>query len=132
MPKPPSFETCIMREGDEACPEGWPIKHLLYGEVNDQRECTACTCSAPSGGSCTAFVALHDDSACVTLRGSNIVHAGDPTLCMDLSPGAGLAAKSATLLTYERGTCTPEGGQAVGELVLSNARTFCCLDASAT
>ncbi|MDI3291463.1 hypothetical protein [Polyangium sp. 15x6] len=131
VPKPPSFETCIMREGDEPCPEGWPIKHLLYGEVNDQRECTACTCGAPSGGSCTVFAALHEDTACSTLRGSLVITTADPTLCTDLSPSVGLAAKSATLLTYEPGTCAPEGGQAVGDLVLLDARTFCCLDAPA-
>jgi len=131
VPKPPSFETCIMREGDEPCPEGWPIKHLLYGEVNDQRQCSACTCSAPSGGSCTAFAAVHGDATCSTLQGSLVVTTGQEPKCLDLTIGAGLAAKSATLLTYEPSTCTPEGGQAVGDLVLLDARTFCCLDVPA-
>jgi len=126
---PPSFLTCVARSGDEPCPAGWPVKHLLYNEVDDQRTCTECTCSAPSGGSCTVFIGLHEDSTCATLRGSNIVTTGEGPKCMDLLHGTGLAAKSASVLTYERGACTPEGGQAEGDLVLGDARTFCCLEA---
>jgi len=37
------FATCLMHEGDEPCPEGWPDKRLFYGQVDDQRQCEACT-----------------------------------------------------------------------------------------
>ena len=42
-------------------------------------------------------------------------------------PGDGIAAKSAELIAYQAGSCEPIGGKPVGEVVLSEPVTFCCL-----
>lgn len=46
--------------------------------------------------------------------------------CTDLAPGIALAGKSAELLDYTKGSCTPTGGELVGDLALAGQVTVCC------
>lgn len=128
----PGFGACVYRSGDEPCPEGWPVRHLFYGEVKDERYCTECACSAPAGGDCSVYVAVYTDTNCATAIGSTTVKASEPAKCVDLPSGAGLAGKTAAQVSYAPGKCMPEGGEVAGELLLLDARTFCCREGSTT
>jgi len=132
VPQNPDFLTCVHRDGDEPCPEGWPVRHLLYGEVEDKRVCTECTCSERSGGLCSVFAAVYSDDTCGTQAGSTVAVVGEPPQCADLAPGTALAGRFAEGLDYQPGSCMAQGGEVVGEVVLTEPRTFCCLEASTT
>ncbi|MDI1480415.1 hypothetical protein [Polyangium sp. y55x31] len=126
VPSPPGFSPCVLREGDHPCPEGWGDRHLLYGQVEDDRACSACTCSEPSGGTCDVLASIFSEPACGQLNLSLTVSAGMVSPCHDFMPGTQLSGKRIDALTYEPGTCTPSGGELVGDLVLAEATTVCC------
>jgi hypothetical protein len=123
----PGFAACVYHAGDEQCPDGWPIKHLLYGHVEELRTCSDCACDAPTGGKCTAKVHVYGDAMCVTEWASFTISSTDLSSCHDLSNGIALAGKAAELLAHEPGICAPSGGELVGDLVLADAKTFCCV-----
>ncbi|UQA62797.1 hypothetical protein [Polyangium aurulentum] len=123
----PGFAACVHHAGDEQCPEGWPVKHLLYGHVDDQRTCSECACEAPTGGKCTAKGHVYGDTTCAAEWASLSVSSDDPSKCIDLISGVALAGKTAELLAHQPGTCAPSGGEPIGALLLADAKTFCCL-----
>ena len=45
---------CIHQSGDLACPTGTPFtaRHVFYRDDSDDRDCSLCTCGAPSGSVC--------------------------------------------------------------------------------
>jgi hypothetical protein len=95
--------------------------------VDDQRSCSECACGAPTGGKCTAKVHVYGDATCVTEWDSSTVSSDDPAKCSELIGGVALAGKAAELLAHEPGICAPIGGEPVGDLLLADARTFCCM-----
>jgi hypothetical protein len=74
------------------------------------------------------FAAVYSDNACGVQGGSTVVKAGPVPNCVDLAPGDALMGKTAEILDYQPGTCLPEGAEAIGEVLLADARTFCCLE----
>src|SRR5262249_14945047 len=45
---------CVFQSGDVDCPmAAYVNKSLFYSAVNDSRGCSACTCKAVDGGTCT-------------------------------------------------------------------------------
>lgn len=47
---------CLVREGSHTCPPGWSTEEPsggLYTSFDDQRVCSSCECSPPSGGKCS-------------------------------------------------------------------------------
>lgn len=121
------FSTCIMRDGEHTCPEGWGgARHVLYGHVEDNRACSACTCGAPSGGFCKVKYRIFSSPMCTVEESAENVSTGMVAPCRDFMPGTALAGKTAELLEYTKGTCTPSGGEVEGELVLADAMTVCC------
>ena len=61
QPAPFEGRVCISKGGDQTCPAaGYTEKHVAFGEVFDGRSCSACTCEAAVGGSCTLSVNLYD------------------------------------------------------------------------
>jgi hypothetical protein len=115
-----------MREGEHLCPEGWGDQHVLYEKIEDTRECSACTCSAPNGGTCEVLASVWRSAGCSQIGASNAVFAGMIPPCIDVMPGIAMASKSAELVSYTKGTCAPSGGDVKGELVLDNPTTVCC------
>jgi len=59
------------------------------------------------------------------------VYSGVLPACANYMPGAALAGKTAELVDYTKGTCTPNGGELVGKLELANQVTVCCQSSSA-
>lgn len=128
IPSPPDFAICLYHVSDVSCPDSYPEKHLVYSDFDDQRACSACTCSAPAGGSCSANLHVFKDSVCSTpLLGSvPLSSLGSP--CFDITPaGSPLGSKTVTALAYTPGSCAPSGGEPSGDVVATNPSTFCCL-----
>ncbi|MDI1442394.1 hypothetical protein [Polyangium sp. 6x1] len=126
VPTPPSFSSCLYREGDHACPEGWGEKVLLYGYVEDKRTCAECECSEPSGGFCNVKFRIFSDAACTIEKEAADVSTGMTAPCKDLMPGTQISSKSTVVLEYTKGACTPSGANTEGELVLLDPVTVCC------
>ncbi len=120
------YASCIFREGEHLCPEGWGgERHVLYGKIKDDRECSACTCGSPTGGTCEVeWHAFHAGGCTMDTKG--YIYAGMIAPCIPLMPGTQLSGKAAELLNYTKGTCTPGGGEAIGELTLDKPATVCC------
>ncbi len=129
LPSPGArFATCLMHAGDEPCPEGWPNKRLFYGQVDDQRQCPECTCGPPTGATCAVKVQVYGDAACSATELEVNLSPGMVNDCFPLMPGVALSGKAAELLDYKPGTCEPQGSEPVGDVVLADATTFCCLE----
>jgi hypothetical protein len=125
----PGFAQCLVQKGDNACPDTYPDKHLLYKGFVDTRACTPCECSAPIGGNCTASVSVFKDPLCGTpiLGGSYGIDSTGPA-CIDILPsGQAFGSKLATAPVYSPGVCQISGGMAIGEAVPEEPSTFCCL-----
>ncbi|TKD13078.1 hypothetical protein [Polyangium fumosum] len=125
-PASDDYASCIFREGEHLCPEGWGgERHVLYGVVKDERECSACTCGPPTGATCQVEWHTYHQPAC-SMDSKGYVYAGMDAPCHDFMPGTQLSGKTAELLNYTKGTCTPTGGAVVGELTLDKPVTVCC------
>jgi hypothetical protein len=121
-----------MHDGDQVCPDGWTgAKHVLYGDIKDSRECSPCGCDAPQGGTCQVKWQTFALPACSTENASGETYAGMLPACHDFMPGTALAGKTADIINYTKGTCTPNGGELVGKLELANQVTVCCQSSSA-
>jgi hypothetical protein len=110
------FALCLAQDGDLACPDGWPNKHLTFP---DYYECV-CSCGPPTGESCSSTLSVYADSSCSQPIGSAVVSSDKPPVCIDTAPGSPFGSKSATPPLYQSGTCTPT-------LYKSLPETLCCL-----
>jgi len=130
LPNPgPDFSICIHKEGDEACPDSWPVRILYYDEVDDQRTCAPCGCDKPTDAMCSYRLTLGSDSACSVVTFENVIGTGMPNGvgCADLGIGIALGSKAAEIVEFSKGSCTPTGGVPIGDLILDKPTTFCCL-----
>ena len=109
------FSVCLVDVGDDACPAGWPDKHLYF---YDSDACQ-CTCGPATGESCSTTVTVFGDASCSTPLGSTSV-SSSASACIDVPPGSTIAGVRATPPTYQAGTCTPM-------LTKSKVSTLCCL-----
>ncbi len=131
---PPGFALCIFHEDEMDCPTEpgnvFTEQHLFYKGVEDNRQCSACTCGAPTGSACTAALSIYkgNDLTCsgpTVVQGLTISSAG-PT-CLDVQlPGQALGSKSAGPTTYLPGTCPAMGGDGSGSATPTKPATFCC------
>jgi hypothetical protein len=117
---------CIYKDGEQnACPgEPFTEKHVFYGDADDTRACSACSCDAPKGGKCTATIKVHTSANCTDASPTTFQAGSCGTL-----PAANNAVfgREATNITVTPGTCAPKGGAATGSVVPVNATTFCCI-----
>jgi hypothetical protein len=126
IPGGPSFSACLMKEGDLACPAGWNDRHLLYGEIVDSRECSACSCDAPTGGTCKVKWRTFAASGCGAENAAADVYAGMMAPCHEYMAGVALSGKTAEVQEYTKGTCAPSTGGVHGDLILEQPATVCC------
>ena len=105
---------CIHKDGDEACPDGFPARTLVYGDFTDTRSCAACTCAAPSGIACPINTYA---GACgnmgITLDQGGVCDNDNYYSIARLGPAAG-------------GSCPPSGGEPSGGLEPISPITVCC------
>jgi hypothetical protein len=116
---------CIWQAGDTAtCPPEYPNQTVLSGGVDDGRACSACSCSAPSGRSCSGTMSVYEGGTCA---GTAIDVPTNGSTCVPLS----IATTSASLISnysLSGGSCNASGGAATGSATALNPRTICCAD----
>ena len=131
-PIPPGFKACIFYDGESACPNDDPgnsftEQHVLYKGVQDDRQCSACSCGAPTGSTCKAQVSIYEGASCSTSPLLSIPITSVMSACFDITlPGQALGSKSAGPTTYLPGTCPPGGGDGSGTAIPIKPSTFCC------
>ena len=132
-PPPPGFALCVFQKGENACPtdagNDFTEQHVFYRGVQDDRECSACTCGPPTGSACTATISIYK-GANLTCSGpalATIPVSSKSQTCLDIQlPGQALGSKSAAPTTYLPGTCPAMGGDGNGVATPTNPATFCC------
>jgi hypothetical protein len=131
-PPPPGFKTCILYDGERACPNDYPgntftEQHIFYQGLKDDRQCSACSCGAPTGSICTAQLSVYEGASCsASPLMSNPISSAMPA-CFDIPiPGQSLGSKSAGPTTYLPGTCLAMGGDGSGTAIPTEPATFCC------
>ena len=129
-PPPAGYKLCFVANDIDvavSCPPGWTDQHVGWREHNNTRVCSACTCGAPEGASCTVRANVYADDACTDARGSIELSSVDASQCLDLPVGTALGSKTAEILSYQAGTCASSTSKIVGELELERPVTYCCL-----
>jgi hypothetical protein len=123
--RPGAASLCVIRDGDHACPLGYPAK-LLVGDRNDivdQRTCGTCTCMSATAACSAATVRFFGTVDCtgasrdVTLDGN----------CNAIS-GSGTPTNYLYEATPDTLSCAPVEAvvPAAGSVSLSFVRTLCC------
>jgi hypothetical protein len=135
---PPEFHICISLHGtDVSCPPTYPVRYIFYenDDFIDSRLCGPCSCGAPEGSVCSAFLSVYKNSTCSTVNPADLVVGAVPIAstgqgCVNILPaGQALGSKEITNPTYQPGTCTPSGGETMGSAdPLGPASTYCCLE----
>jgi len=120
-PAPTGASFCIARQGEQTCPGTYPQKHVIYKDVVDTRDCTACSCSNGTV-SCTASTALYASADCTGTALDTLVN--DGTVC-SMTTGA-MSFKVTTMAG--NATCQTAGGMPTGDAVgdPASAITVCC------
>lgn len=117
---------CIARDGNHACPTGWPARSMYYREVKDNRSCTACSCGPVEGANCVRKYRLFKDGLCTNEYGSWTTDDMSLPQCQYLSDGTAIGGKTLDVVEHVPGACKPSGGELVGEVELNNPFTVCC------
>lgn len=109
VPRPAApSPTCVVRDGDVACPAGYGDREVFYEDFVDTRTCSACSCSF-SASSCSVAVTAYDQPSCggtATPLSLNTCFNGDPASytithtvngasCSGIGTGSPLGAVSA-------------------------------------
>jgi hypothetical protein len=111
---------CIWFEGEVGCPAGpYSVQHHAYGDVTDDRSCTACSCGTPVG-ECGGEVVLMNVSCD---DGSVLVDAIAAGNCWSLG-GSAVRAQWVPEIDAE---CSAAGGNLQGDAEPTDAVTFCCM-----
>ncbi len=113
---------CISQAGNLSCPtQGYTSKQLFYGGVDDQRDCTACTCGNPAGASCDATldVYMSTDGSCT---GTPDLY-GAPFSCDSVDQPVDLRF----VVTSQNGSCAASPVGPTGAATPTSPTTFCCL-----
>lgn len=122
------FQLCVEREGIHDCPsDGYTKQFVVYDGFKDDRACEPCSCGAPEGSFCQAWLTVFANGACTSPVVAGNVWSGGNT-CLDVTPpGAAVGSKLALEPTYNAGTCKPSGGTLSGEVALTSSHTVCCV-----
>jgi hypothetical protein len=122
-PAPPfSGHLCIAAAGDVDCPldSHYTVRHVDFAGASDTRGCTACTCGAPSGGTCTGTFSTYNATAC-TLH-TNTSPLSSPCAAVPITT----AALQASSPTPTGTTCAPSAVDPVGTIAPKTPTTVCC------
>ena len=121
-PATSDMPACIAREGDEACPEGFPDKTLLYDGFTDERECSDCTC-APNV-QCMGSVQVHIGG--LSCFGPPDITEPANGMCQSVGRGDTEVSIEYTEQMMA-GPCAIGGGEPTGEATPTEPTTVCCV-----
>jgi hypothetical protein len=109
---------CIYQAGTAACPPGFTQRTVYYADAGDSRGCSACTCGAAAGGSCSALnIDRFDALNCATATTS-----ATDTACHNVHTSVKL-----TSTVVDAGACAPNGGgQPTGSYQPTDPTVICC------
>ncbi len=131
-PSPPGFALCIFHDHEKACPTDpgniFTERHVFYQGVQDDRQCSTCTCGAPTGSACTATISIYKGAGCSDPTFAQIPISSAASVCLDIAlPGQALGSKkSSGSTTYLPGVCPAIGGEGSGIAVPIEPSTLCC------
>lgn len=97
------------------------------GGIVDDRGCTACSCSPPTGGTCALDIDVWSDAGCATTKVATLTA---PAYCTDLVNNPDVRQISATTVLPPTGSACAAvagGGVPTGSVTLGGATTVCCL-----
>ena len=125
---------CIFQAGDLPCPIGpYSNKFRYFRDANDTRACSACSCGAAQGETCTGTVRTYtnactaDLTTIMTPETCTPIVTPDPTTTTEDAGVLDTRGSTYTAGTPQGGSCPPQGGQASGGASPSSPVTFCCL-----
>lgn len=127
VPKPQGVyepRICIGRPGVQSCPGPFTQAVPAFGDFDDTRDCTTCTCGSGTGGTCTLGVTLYSDANC-----TNAVGTGNSNTCLGLGGNPAIQSAQTTLVNGPTGGSCPStgGGVPTGAVTEIDPTTFCCL-----
>lgn len=122
---PPYGPVCVYQAGDHQCPADFATtRELVYGDFEDTRDCTTCTCTAQNA-TCTATVTRYQNSMnncsgstatlTVTTAGSNCITKASQT-----------SFQTTAITKNPNATCAQGGATATGSAGPINPTTICC------
>jgi hypothetical protein len=123
---PGGLQRCIHRDGDLACEEPYPRKHLFFRAHDDRRSCSPCACGPPADNACIVFVTAYTNAACGAVAGAINVASNEGPGCFDVPAGFPLAAKTAEVIAAPPGSCTPSPSEPAGNAIPAQPVTVCC------
>lgn len=115
---------CVWAEGEMACPDGFPARQFAFGDVDDTRGCTQCSCGEPEGDCDMGAVFLTGlDNACGVIQGS-------PFLALDAGEcghfGGNLLSVDVSQAPMPDVACEPSIVQPTGSVIATDTVTVCC------
>lgn len=126
VPKPLATaeqRVCVYAMGDVMCPQAsvFSERTVLYQSHDDQRKCNkACTCGAPTGGSCTGTITVFSTNGNCANTGSPLPADG---ACHDK---AGFNSQKATIDPPMGSSCSPAIRMPSGQVTGIGPTTVCC------
>ncbi|MBW2455160.1 MAG: hypothetical protein JRI68_11650 [Deltaproteobacteria bacterium] len=111
---------CVLLEGSESCPAGYPNPSTLYLTANDTREC-ACTCGPPSGACPGSEIILHNHQNCQGGQEGTVPADGN---CHDVAGANGHDSYEVEAGTWS-GACAPSDAH-TGDVDWGGDHTLCC------
>lgn len=134
--RPDPWRSCVRHDDpgihDCAMAGEYTEQVIVYpeGALQDNRACTECKCTSPSGGTCRGSFLLYADDTCsdATLLAKLDVSSVDNT-CQNLDASGGVSSKKIDKLEYVSGSCEPNESVPIGDAKVNedDAITWCCL-----
>jgi sulfatase modifying factor 1 len=113
---------CVLQQGDQECPAGYPTRRVYYQDVDDQRDCGACSCSF-AADSCSATLSAYQLTDCTSLA-----FTAQSAGCYN---GAA-QAMTATSLQMTNEQCQAGSGTPNGCVLPTQPTTVCCAGGATT
>jgi hypothetical protein len=117
---------CVYQMGTSSCPTGYPHSSLFFSGENDGRVCAGCSCSGPTGGSCSGSISVYGITIDCTAVNPAMYTLGSNCRVLNVpgSPPTHIQGN----FTVTQGTCTVQGNvSATGAVTGTGPITVCCM-----
>ncbi|GEM_PF-5817890 len=116
---------CYWSPGDVACPAGYPLKTLMFTEVEDTRSCPdTCACDA-SQPTCSVSITGYANFNCSSPQGAVVASSGSQA-CAATNSDLVRSIRPGNVSVSNAGSCSPEDLAVEGELAANNQVSVCC------